>query len=119
MIKQDQDELNKMKEALGAIDKSVDPTVGAGMSMDEVVDKLLHNQQHNAPQKPQTQSKPQPQQPRPQQNQPQHAQQPGQPQQARPQQAQGHPQRPQQSGQNQTQKTINPASNPLPQNGAK
>ena len=119
MIKQDQDELNKMKEALGAIDKSDDPTVGAGMSMDEVVDKLLHNQQHNAPQKPQTQSKPQPQQPRPQQNQPQHAQQPGQPQQARPQQAQGHPQRPQQSGQNQTQKTINPASNPLPQNGAK
>lgn len=45
MIKQDKDELNKMKEALGAIDKSVDPTVGAGMSMDEVVEKLLKENQ--------------------------------------------------------------------------
>ena len=41
MIKQDKDELNKMKEALGEIDKSEDPTVGAGMSMDEVVEKLM------------------------------------------------------------------------------
>ncbi len=49
MIKQDQDELNKMKEALGAIDKSVDPTIGAGMSMDEVVDKLLHKQPNQSP----------------------------------------------------------------------
>lgn len=57
MIKQDKDELKKMKEALGAIDKSVDPTIGAGMSMDEVVEKLLKenqkpssvpNQQQNA-----------------------------------------------------------------------
>lgn len=45
MIKQDKDELKKMKEALGAIDKSEDPTVGAGMSMDEVVDKLLQQNQ--------------------------------------------------------------------------
>lgn len=66
MIKQDQDELNKMKEALGAIDKSVDPTVGAGMSMDEVVDKLLHNQPQKGQGQAQTQKSPQ-QQPRPQQ----------------------------------------------------
>lgn len=45
MIKQDKDELNKMKAALGAVDKSTDPTVGAGMSMDEVVDKLLQQKQ--------------------------------------------------------------------------
>ena len=50
MVKQDKDELNKMKEALGAIDKSVDPTVGAGMSMDEVVDKLLNKQSPKQPQ---------------------------------------------------------------------
>ncbi len=49
MIKQDKDELNKVKEALGAIDKSNDPTVGAGMSADEVVNKLL-NQQKGHPQ---------------------------------------------------------------------
>ena len=41
MIKQDPQELNKMKEVLGQIDKSVDPTVGAGMNMDDVVNKLL------------------------------------------------------------------------------
>ena len=41
MIKQDKNELNKMKEALGEIDKSDDPTNGAGMSMDEVVNKLM------------------------------------------------------------------------------
>ena len=45
MIKQDKNELNKMKEALGEIDKSADPTSGAGMSMDEVVNKLM--QQNN------------------------------------------------------------------------
>lgn len=45
MIKQDKDELNKMKAALGVVDKSADPTVGAGMSMDEVVEKLLHQDQ--------------------------------------------------------------------------
>lgn len=61
MIKQDKDELKKMKEALGSIDKSVDPTVGAGMSMDEVVEKLLKETQ-KAPQKSV------PQQPQPQNN---------------------------------------------------
>ena len=34
-------ELNKMKEALGEVDKSTDPTIGAGMNMDDVVNKLL------------------------------------------------------------------------------
>lgn len=41
MIKQDDSELEKMKKALGSVDKTVDPTVGAGMSMDEVVEKIL------------------------------------------------------------------------------
>ena len=41
MIKQDKNELNKMKAALGKIDKSEDPTAGAGMSMDDVVNKLM------------------------------------------------------------------------------
>lgn len=41
MIKQDDSELEKMKKALGEVDKTVDPTIGAGMSMDEVVDKIL------------------------------------------------------------------------------
>lgn len=45
MIKQDDSELEKMKKALGGLDKSVDPTAGAGMSMDEVVNKIL--QQNN------------------------------------------------------------------------
>lgn len=49
MIKQDKDELKKFKEALGAQDKSTDPTVGAGMSMDQVVEKLLHNTGQQAP----------------------------------------------------------------------
>ena len=45
MIKQDKNELKKMKAALGEIDKSEDPTIGAGMSMDDVVNKLM--QQNN------------------------------------------------------------------------
>ena len=45
MIKQDPEEIAKMKEALGEIDKSVDPTVGAGMNMDDVVEKLLKENQ--------------------------------------------------------------------------
>lgn len=47
MIKQDTaQELEKMKEALGSVeaDKSQDPTVGAGMSMDEVIEKLMAKQ---------------------------------------------------------------------------
>lgn len=41
MIKQDKEELNRMKAVLGKIDKSEDPTIGAGMSMDEVINKLV------------------------------------------------------------------------------
>lgn len=45
MIKQDTNqELEQMKEALGMVDKSEDPTVGAGMSMDEVIEKLMNKQ---------------------------------------------------------------------------
>ncbi len=74
MIKQDKDELKKMKEALGTIDKSQDPTVGAGMSMDEVVEKLMQKQQSASSepqptQQPQTQpvqQQPHPTQPTPQ-----------------------------------------------------
>lgn len=47
MIKQDAaQELEKMKAALGSIeqDKAHDPTVGAGMSMDEVIEKLMAKQ---------------------------------------------------------------------------
>ena len=75
MIKQDKDELDKMKEALGALDKSKDPTVGAGMSMDQVVEKLLHEQQETpakqptAQPRPQPRPHPQPQRPQPSQNQ--------------------------------------------------
>ncbi len=45
MIKEDADELKKMKDALGEVDKKQDPTVGAGMSMDEVINKLMNNAQ--------------------------------------------------------------------------
>jgi len=41
MVKQDPEEIIKMKEALGDIDKSSDPTVGAGMNIDDLMDKLL------------------------------------------------------------------------------
>ena len=61
MIKQDNDELAKMKEALGAVDKSVDPTVGAGMSMDEVINKLVNKQENisqNTQSQPQKQTSP-------------------------------------------------------------
>lgn len=47
MIKQDTAlEIEKMKEALGSVeqDKAIDPTVGAGMSMDEVIEKLMAKQ---------------------------------------------------------------------------
>lgn len=48
MLKQDPDEIAKMKNALGAIDKSDDPTAGAGMNIDDLMDKLLEeNKQQN------------------------------------------------------------------------
>lgn len=46
MIKQDADELKKVKEAL-QVDKADDPTKGAGMSADEVVNKLLNQNRSN------------------------------------------------------------------------
>lgn len=47
MIKQDPQELNKMKEALGEIDKSVDPTIGAGMNIDDLMNKLIDEDKKN------------------------------------------------------------------------
>lgn len=45
MVKQDtSQELSKMKEALGGIGKADDPTAGAGMSMDQVIEKLMGGQ---------------------------------------------------------------------------
>lgn len=41
MIKEDEKEIDKMKQLLGVVDKSDDPTAGAGMGMDELMDKLL------------------------------------------------------------------------------
>lgn len=41
MIKEDASELNKMKDALGPVSKNDDPTAGAGMNMDELMEKLL------------------------------------------------------------------------------
>lgn len=82
MIKQDSSqELEKMRNALGIVDKSTDPTAGAGMSMDEVIEKLMNKQQVSAPegsslaatvtqtstpQQPRAQVDVTPQQPRPQ-----------------------------------------------------
>ena len=41
LIKEDAHEVEKMKEVLGEIDKTVDPTVGAGMNMDQLMEKLM------------------------------------------------------------------------------
>lgn len=46
MIKEDASEVEKMKEALGAISTvAEDPTVGAGMNMDQLMDKLMAQDQ--------------------------------------------------------------------------
>ena len=45
MIKQDPSELTKMKEALGEIDNTFDPTAGAGMNIDDLMTKLLAENQ--------------------------------------------------------------------------
>lgn len=47
MIKQDPSEISKMKEALGEIDKTFDPTAGAGMNIDDLMTKLLAENQQN------------------------------------------------------------------------
>lgn len=85
MIKQDKDELAKVKEALGDLDKSKDPTAGAGMSMDQVVEKLMRNQQESNAQAAAQQQ--QARQAQPQQQRPAQPQQ----QQARPAAPQQHP----------------------------
>lgn len=58
MIKQDPSEISKMKEALGEIDKTFDPTAGAGMNIDDLMTKLLaenqQNQAQSAPEEAQT-----------------------------------------------------------------
>ena len=99
MIKQDKDELDKMKEALGDIDKSVDPTVGAGMSMDQVIEKLMKGQGTGTP--AQAGAAPQAQGQRPQGGQPQNQQRPVQSNNAQP--------RPQQPNSQQQPKPQHPA----------
>ena len=126
MIKQDPNEMKKMKEALGEISESDDPTSGAGMSMDDVINKLM--QQNNItpnfnadgeavqpqPQQPQMRPQaPQPQQPqmRPQAPQPQQPQM--RPQAPQPQQPQIRPQAPQ-TQQPQGQPSQAPMTPPQP-----
>ena len=41
MIKEDAREVEKMKQALGDVDKSADPPVGAGMGMEQLMEKLM------------------------------------------------------------------------------
>ena len=43
MIKSDAREVEKMKKALEVVDKAEDPTVGAGMGMEQLMEKLLKN----------------------------------------------------------------------------
>ena len=45
MIKEDASELSKMKDALGSIDIKDDPTQGAGMNMDDLMNKLMKQNQ--------------------------------------------------------------------------
>lgn len=44
MMKNEDDEVEKARRILGQIDNSDDPTQGAGMSADEVIEKLLKQQ---------------------------------------------------------------------------
>lgn len=41
MIKEDAREVERMKKALGSVDKAVDPTADAGMGMEQLMDKLM------------------------------------------------------------------------------
>ncbi len=112
MIKQDKDELDKMKEALGDIDKSVDPTVGAGMSMDQVIEKLMKGQGTGAP--AQAGAAPQAQGQRPQGGQPQNQQRPAQTNNAQPRPQQPNSQqqpKPQHPAQGQAQSATKPQPN--------
>lgn len=91
MIKQDKDELDRMKEALGAVDKSTDPTVGAACRWTKwlisccISRKIrttdLGIQQQNRPQNQGQAQRPQQQQRQPNQQRPQgQGQQPNRPQ---------------------------------------
>ena len=93
MIKQDPNEIKKMKEALGDIAESDDPTRGAGMSMDDVINKLMqeNNISSNFDEDEGSVSIPQPQTPRPQVSQSQQVQ----PQTPRPQVSQSQQVQPQ------------------------
>ena len=41
MIKEDAREVEKMKQALGGVDKAADPTVGAGMGMEQLMENPM------------------------------------------------------------------------------
>lgn len=41
MLKEDPDEAKKLNEAMSNFDKAVDPTAGAGMNIDELMQKLM------------------------------------------------------------------------------
>ena len=45
MIKQDPSEVSRMKEVLGDFDNSFDPTAGAGMNIDDLMNKLMAENQ--------------------------------------------------------------------------
>ncbi len=54
MVRTDPNEAKKINEALGNFDKAVDPTAGAGMNIDELMEKLMaennseqNNEQNN------------------------------------------------------------------------
>ena len=47
MIKNDAREVEKMKELLNSNDKASDPTVGAGMGMEQLMEKLLRENAQN------------------------------------------------------------------------
>ena len=51
MIKNDAKEVEKMKNLLNSNDKSVDPTVGAGMGMEQLMEKLLKENNAQAEEK--------------------------------------------------------------------
>ena len=72
MIKEDASDLAKMKEALGKIDVKDDPTQGAGMNMDDLMNKLMSENKidtsqyetyENAPSAQETEQPEQPKQP--------------------------------------------------------
>ena len=44
MLKNDPDEAQKMNEVMSNFDKSIDPTAGAGMNIDDLMNKLMAEQ---------------------------------------------------------------------------